>query len=302
MKLITKVTAVFVVAFGVLGLWYHHSKLSTQTVTNQTKTQRVTALKLVALGDSLTHGVGDTTNKGGFVYRIAKTIKAQQNVAVTTDNFGKTGDRSDQILARLNASKSQQAAVKSANVITLTVGGNDLMQTLQQNVAALLTNTLNKKMPSAEGAYQQRLQKLLTKIRQLNAHAPIFVFSIYNPFYVYFPTLTDLSKYTNEWNDVTKSLVAKTNAAYFVDINNQLSQGQYYHKSKTKLEQTTYLNLSSLSSGKLESLLANQKEKNDYLSSADHFHPNNKGYDYMTARLYSVMMKHTTEWLYREEY
>ncbi len=40
-----------------------------------------------------------------------------------------------------------------------------------------------------------------------------------------------------------------------------------------------------------------KSEKNDYLSDADHFHPNKKGYRYMTSRLYEVMEKHEDLWL-----
>ena len=48
---------------------------------------------------------------------------------------------------------------------------------------------------------------------------------------------------------------------------------------------------------KLETALNDKSEKNDYLSDADHFHPNKKGYRYMTSRLYEVMEKHEDLWL-----
>lgn len=296
MKLLTKVLVVGVLALGVSGAWwYHHvTQKTTSTTVKQTK---VTHVNLTALGDSLTHGVGDTKKQSGYVGRIKTALAHKQGVTVTTNNFGKTGDRSDQILARLQASKQQQQAVKHATVITLTVGGNDLMQTLQKNVVSLLTNNLAKVMPKAEKQYQAKLVKLLTAIRKYNQTAPIYVFSVYNPFYVYFPTLTDLTKYTNRWNNVTKTTLKRYTNTHFIDINGQLSQGQYNGKSKAKLEKTTYLNLSKLSSGKLESLLANQKEKNNYLSSADHFHPNAKGYDYMARQLYRTMMQSEASWL-----
>lgn len=55
-----------------------------------------------AIGDSLTEGIGDLTNSGGFVPIVADDLKEHYNLnGVQTDNFGKNGDRSDQILKRI---------------------------------------------------------------------------------------------------------------------------------------------------------------------------------------------------------
>ena len=46
-------------------------------------------VKLCAVGDSLTHGVGDTTNKGGYVYLIKQKLNKQSDLQVTTSNYVK---------------------------------------------------------------------------------------------------------------------------------------------------------------------------------------------------------------------
>ena len=58
---------------------------------------------------------------------IKQKLNKEHNVSVTTKNFGKTGDRSDQIEKRVETSKNIQDFLKDADVITMTVGGNDLM-------------------------------------------------------------------------------------------------------------------------------------------------------------------------------
>ncbi len=107
-------------------------------------------ISLVGLGDSLTHGVGDPENKGGYVHMIKQKLNKEHNVSVTTNNFGKTGDRSDQIEKRVETSKKLQDALEDADVITMTVGGNDLMQVMQNNFMALAANKLDKVMPKEE--------------------------------------------------------------------------------------------------------------------------------------------------------
>ena len=258
-------------------------------------------LTLTALGESLTFGVGDTTNKGGYVGLIKTKLDQKQALTVTTHNYGKTGDRSDQIKQRVLDSKQLQADLKKADVITMTVGGNDLMKVLQQNFNSLAENKLSNAMPKAKAQYAAELQSLLTTVRQYNKTAPIFLISVYNPFYVYFPTLTQMQQYTDEWNEVTKDTIANEAKIYFVDVNKQLSEGQYYGRSKATLQKNATTDLNDVADSKLEQLLSDDKEKNDYLSDEDHFHPNDKGYRYITSRLYQVMLKHKSTWLEGEK-
>ena len=91
----------------------------------QKSVQKVSHINLVALGDSLTEGVGDEKNMKGYSGRIAKKIRAQYNVSVTVSNFGKAGDRSDQIKKRLDTQQKFQKRLQKANVIVMTSGGND---------------------------------------------------------------------------------------------------------------------------------------------------------------------------------
>src|SRR5699024_5068561 len=58
-------------------------------------------LNIVAVGDSLTQGVGDSQNQGGYVGIIDRTINKDTKHA-NIQNFGKRGDRTDQLLLRLN--------------------------------------------------------------------------------------------------------------------------------------------------------------------------------------------------------
>ena len=161
-------------------------------------------VKLVALGDSLTHGQGDETNNGGYVGVIKEKIEHHYHqTKVTTVNYGVTGDRSDQILDRLNQQSQLRSDLRSADVITMTVGGNDLMQILEKNVMGS-ERQVTSSVESGEKTYQQKLIKLFDAVRKENPKAPIFVMSIYNPFYTYFPDVTIINKSINQWNQTTQ--------------------------------------------------------------------------------------------------
>ncbi|MFP9045162.1 GDSL-type esterase/lipase family protein, partial [Enterococcus faecalis] len=86
-------------------------------------------LHYIAIGDSLTEGVGDQTKQGGFVPLVANDLKDRYNLtAVETENYGVNGERSDQILKRVKTKEEIRNNIKTADFITLTVGGNDLMK------------------------------------------------------------------------------------------------------------------------------------------------------------------------------
>lgn len=260
----------------------------------------VQQINLVGIGDSLTYGQQDPTKRGGYVYLIQQKLQHNYDVHVSIHNYGKTGDRTDQIQQRIESSPSMQKQISEADIITMTFGGNDLMQVLQNNFQRLFDNNLSEVMPQKEATYQQKVEALMKEVRHLNPVAPIFVISVYNPFYVYFPTVTDLQKYTDCWVNLTQKTVTKQSRVYFVNVNQRLSQGQYLGKNQQMLRKQSRTNLEHLSNQEIERTLNDHHEKNDYLSSNDHFHPNLKGYRYMTNRLYQVMMNHRSTWLNSE--
>ena len=224
-------------------------------------------IKYAALGDSLTEGVGDATTQGGFVPLFAKAIENGTGSSVTSQNFGKAGDTSTQIYNRMLKQKKITKGLKKADVITLTVGGNDLMKVLRDNVTKLSTMS-EKDFVKPEAAYQKRVKKLLDTIRQDNPKAQIYVLGIYNPFYINFPEMTVMQNVVDSWNKSTESTVSKEKNTYFVPINDLLYKGtgtQAVESDSTSSESVA----------------------NNLLYTGDHFHPNNTGYQIMADAVYA---------------
>src|SRR5699024_5743876 len=90
---------------------------------------------IVALGDSLTQGVGDVSGEGGYVGILDKTINKEEKRTAFT-NFGKRGSRTDQLLDRLSDPEITKE-IKKADIILITIGANDIMQVVKENFTNL---------------------------------------------------------------------------------------------------------------------------------------------------------------------
>lgn len=284
---------VALIAIGGGAAWYLRGEPS--LFANQEQ-QRILKKKilLVALGDSLTHGQGDEKKQGGYVGQIKTRLEDKYGNQVTTENFGVTGDRSDQIKARLDSQREIQTGLKSADVIVMTVGGNDLMQTLEKAAFSTSSVTVEKDVNAAGKLYQTKLTALFKDVRKYNPNAQLFVFSIYNPFYTYFPNVTVISKSVAKWNQLTKRLVAKYQPATFVDINHTLSYGQYTTQAARQqlVSQAKKSNNDQITQAAVLAIMNNKDHNlNNYISTSDNFHPNHLGYTKMTEKLFDAMVK-----------
>src|SRR5687768_7435892 len=80
----------------------------------------------VALGDSLAFGVG-ATGFYGYVYRFRDYLATRWRV-VALQNRAIPGIRSEHLLFQLRYDTTTRAAVKHADVLTISIGGNNLIR------------------------------------------------------------------------------------------------------------------------------------------------------------------------------
>ncbi|WP_423215320.1 SGNH/GDSL hydrolase family protein [Streptococcus equinus] len=228
----------------------------------------------VAVGDSLTEGVGDTTNQGGFVPLLSQALTDTYNYQVTYSNYGISGNTSQQILSRMTKQETIQKSLAKADMMTLTVGGNDVMAVIRKHLTKLSVSTFKK--PAK--AYQQRLRQIIELARSENEDLPIYVLGIYNPFYLNFPEMTEMQEIIDNWNESTESITDEYDNVYFVPINDQLYKGIDGEEGivSTSGDQTTVIN--------------------DALFSGDHFHPNNIGYQIMSDVTMEKINETKQEW------
>lgn len=241
-------------------------------------------LNLVAIGDSLTEGIGDSTGRGGYVPLVAELLESKDEIeTVSTSNYGISGNRSDQILKRIKKDEKLQNDVKKADVIVLTVGGNDLMKVVRSTLLKVKEDSFIK--PQKE--YKERIEETFKELRSLNSDAPIYVFGIYNPFYLYFSEITEMQDIVDSWNETTQSVVEEEQKAHFIPINDILYKGG----NQPELSEDQKDTIDSSVNDKKAS-----KVFNDLLFEEDNFHPNDSGYELMAQSLFDEMMASRKEW------
>ncbi|MCM3573762.1 MULTISPECIES: SGNH/GDSL hydrolase family protein [Mesobacillus] len=206
-------------------------------------------LHIVAAGDSLTQGVGDSTNTGGYIPYLAEQLEKEKTIKnANFDNFGVRGNRTDQLLKRLK-NKDIQSSVKEADLVILTIGGNDLMKVVKENFSSLKLNHFK----TEQKLFAKQLQEIFLAIRNQNQEAPIVLVGLYNPFYNWFADVKEMNQIVDEWNGQSLSIVAQDGNAYFVDIHD---------------------------------IFLNNEENLLY---TDYFHPNDLGYQLIADRIYEIL-------------
>lgn len=259
----------FIVIFSVLI-----PKSDTELTKKDFLAQEATPFHYVAIGDSLTEGVGDTTNQGGFVPLLAQSLTDTYDYQVTDSNYGVSGNTSKQILQRMQEKTDIQKSLVKADMMTLTVGGNDVMAVIRKNLTSLSVSTFTKPAKS----YQKRLRQIIELARAENEDLPIYILGIYNPFYLNFPDMTEMQEIVDNWNNATESVTEEYANVYFVPINDDLYKGINGEEGivSTSGDQTTVIN--------------------DVLFSGDHFHPNNIGYQIMSDVTMEKISETKEEW------
>ena len=211
----------------------------------------------VAIGDSLTKGVGDSTNQGGFVPLLAQSLTNETGLEFKAINYGVSGNTSSQILSRIREKKEIGKDLKQAQLLTITVGGNDLRKAILEDTSNLDLDRFEK----ASKTYEKNLKQIIELARKDNPDLPVYVVGIYNPLYLNFPDLTELQTLVDQWNQRTEVTLSAYQGVYFVPVNDLLYKGI------------------DGKSGVTESELGKETVTNDALYDEDSFHPNNTGYE-----------------------
>ena len=206
-------------------------------------------INYLALGDSLTRGVGDEQKNYGYTVRLQDELEKWPMIkSVDLDNRGKNGRRSDQLLALLQKGHYDEELEK-ADLITITLGGNDAMKIVKKHLFSLNKQLFNNELPQ----FMSRYDEIIHEIRMRNADVPIVVIGFYNPFSIIVDEATPFEPIISEWNAEIENLAKEDVNACFVPVDDLFTSNEemVYH--------------------------------------VDFFHPNATGYDRMTNRILETM-------------
>lgn len=206
---------------------------------------------VIGLGDSLTQGVGDERKKEGYFGRVTSQMNDWRGVKeVDAVNLAKRGRRSGQLINQLGES-DVQSSIKRADMIFLTIGGNDMMKVFKSNLFNLKTGPFYIEL----GKFENRLDEVFSIIRALNNDAIIVVAGLYNPTTLVTDETNEFVDIIDDWNEAIEVLTTLDNKSCFVPVNDLFdsNENMVYH--------------------------------------TDFFHPNAKGYEAMAARYLEQLKK-----------
>lgn len=205
------------------------------------------SIQVAAIGDSLTRGTGDSTGEG-YVRKVVKQLSVKLDKPVKLlNNLGINGLRADQLVHKLEE-QGFKNAITEADLILLTIGGNDIFNSALEGNFASQNFELDTMLDRVDESSKD-LQKILERIEELNPNARIVYIGLYNP-------LADVQSMRKIGNTV----VERWNNLAYATVNK--------HPNMT-LVPTADLFQTALPS---------------YIST-DHFHPNSLGYEQIAFRV-----------------
>ena len=187
-------------------------------------------LEIVSIGDSLTQGVGDETESGGYVGILNHTF-ADNNVNIKIENYGKRGNRTDQLLKRLDKEEIA-SSISKADIVLITIGANDIMKVVKSNITNLTLEPFDQERVN----YIKRLRAIFNKINELNPDTQIYLIGFYNPFEYFFGDIKELGMIMDSWNNAGKDVTEEfenvhyiPTADLFMNTNIELLAEDFFH-------------------------------------------------------------------------
>lgn len=162
-------------------------------------------LLYVALGDSLTVGVGANYHPG-FVPRYQRMIEEQMKQRVFVQMYARPGATTGEILALMN-NPQVKFDLSRATIITLSAGGNDFIQAAEK----YLKSKEKKVLEEALHAARNNIAAIINHIRNLKADSKsaymIRVLDLYNPM----PQVAIVDKWVRLFNRHIRKCCAQGN-------------------------------------------------------------------------------------------
>lgn len=220
-------------------------------------------INYVALGDSLAIGENPYKEIGyGYADNIKEYLQSRDKLKSYTKEYAKSGDKTEDLIEKIKNNKKVtinnekigiKRALREADLVTLSIGANDFMESLDIKSMTDLKNIDNSDMYKELEQCTQSVEKAIVEVKKY-AKKNIILVGYYNP--------------------VNKELYNNTQIDSFISYCDTL-----FTEICAK-QQITYIKIADLF----------QKHA-DYLPNPFNIHPNYKGYQAISTRIIEYLEK-----------
>jgi lysophospholipase L1-like esterase len=159
-------------------------------------------ISYVALGDSLTAGVGASLFSPTFPQRYRRKIECVWAERVDLYTIARSGLTVEEIATLSSHPRSLQSLAES-EVITITAGGNNLIDAYEDVMKGKSLSSLQDQLKEAQRDFNGFIQSLLTLKKKSSTPYFILVATLYNPF--------PESQEANAWIQKVNAFIKKLN-------------------------------------------------------------------------------------------
>lgn len=181
------------------------------------RTSSDSTINHLALGDSIIRGY-HIPEEENLISQFSTQLGAETGKQVVSQNEGIIGITSDR-LNRLVQNGVFDEAIKEADIITVNVGGNDILKLVKKSdiYSAL------KSFDSLQEGFSENLFEITTRIEELNPTATIIFLELYNPMPADHQFYSLADKLLPKWNLLIYEAAKETTSSIVVQTTNVIN-------------------------------------------------------------------------------
>ncbi|RSD25575.1 GDSL-type esterase/lipase family protein [Mesobacillus subterraneus] len=234
--LLTMLLAVLSVSAWIYYPQYQINKMKQETAPKVEKTNKLTyidyyrtspdqSIHHLALGDSIIRGyrIADEEN---FISQFSAQLGNETGKQVVSNNEGIIGITSER-LYHLVQEGMYDEAIKEADLITVNVGGNDVLKAVKQSdIYSALTS-----FDSLQKSFSENLTGISARIHELNPSATIVLLELYNPMPADHQFYSLADKLLPKWNLKIYEVAKATPSSIVVQTTNVINSNNLHYLS-----------------------------------------------------------------------
>lgn len=181
--------------------------ISQAVTTNNIGLKNPNNINVLIIGDSIAKGTGDEKFKGIGSY-LPELMKNQTPKDIVVDNAGIDGYKSSDLVQLIKSGKLDNA-LETADIVLISIGGNDLRE-----IQSLKDVAKEAAYKEKQEIYVSGLKETTQRIRALNKNAVVVFIGLYDPYAA--DNSNENARLISNWNYETQLIIAEDEKAVFI--------------------------------------------------------------------------------------